>query len=81
MPSPPSTIRANAVTTRVPWISTTATTLADIRARCWCHAQLLVLDLLIDALATEYDALIPAFDDELFHKQAQFRYGHSDNQP
>lgn len=52
----------------------TAKTLADMRERCWCAPQLQMLDMLIDALAHEYDLLNPRFDSERFHYQSNYQY-------
>lgn len=52
----------------------TARTLADIRQRVWTREQTQILDILIEALATEYVQANPRFDEDVFKYQSQYLY-------
>ena len=51
---------------QAPTLTLTAQCLAAMRAEAWCEPQLVILDMLIDALEDQYADAMPAFDAERF---------------
>jgi hypothetical protein len=58
----------------VPYYTIVARALASARSRVWCQPQLIILDELIDALASDFRDTNPAFDISTF--QAVSKYQH-----